>query len=466
MALASLINTIISQPVTSLSTEVVTAFSTLTINSDIPVAAPTAQTLTVTATPPGQMGQAISTTAAGRSCNGSPLLCDRTYDNVTYLGAHNAPIVQSLIPAAYAAMADQAWSWEQQLDNGVRLFSAEFFTNNGEVGADCVRVCHSYCQFTDVSSLSTWLTFIKNWLDKHPNNVITIMLINPPTGGLTWTGLGQIYQGMGMDVMSYRPQTAQTPPTKWPTLAQLIDAGTPVLTFIDNIADGPSETPGCAPYIMKESNFFFSTEWLITDPNAFNDCKIGTGDSGSDPSLTNYATALQKNMFPALNHVLYWQPSLPFFPSATVPIYTSFQAMAAQVNGDTTAGSGNLQDHVNACASKWNRYPTFVFCDFVDQGSAMNVVNMMNGLGRPSIPAPPKTCTDSKTNCTATTSAILSKSSQSTLTVFANATGSAVRVIAESAQAIKSKSSSSLQSLLQIDLVGFFGLFAVVFLFI
>lgn len=51
------------------------------------------------------------------------------------------------------------------------------------------------------------------------------------------SSFGAVFQSVGLDSVSYKPQAASLTRTAWPTLGELIDANTRLLTFLDNGAD-------------------------------------------------------------------------------------------------------------------------------------------------------------------------------------------------------------------------------------
>jgi hypothetical protein len=54
-----------------------------------------------------------------------------------------------------------------------------------------------------------------------------------------------VFTAVGLDRLSYSPNPATLPASGWPTMGSLIDAGTRLLTFIDNTANQAD-----VPYII------------------------------------------------------------------------------------------------------------------------------------------------------------------------------------------------------------------------
>ena len=62
---------------------------------------------------------------------------------------------------------------------------------------------------------------------------------------LAATEFASSFQSAGLDKLSYTPPSAALPASGWPTLGTLIDAGTPLVTFMASKADFTS-----VPYII------------------------------------------------------------------------------------------------------------------------------------------------------------------------------------------------------------------------
>ena len=57
------------------------------------------------------------------------------------------------------------------------------------------------------------------------------------TDGFPPSAFDAVYQAAGMDKLSYTPPSASLSVGGWPTLGSLIDAGTPLVTFLAQQAD-------------------------------------------------------------------------------------------------------------------------------------------------------------------------------------------------------------------------------------
>lgn len=71
-------------------------------------------------------------------------------------------------------------------------------------------------------------------MDANPTEVVSILLVN--IDNQPATSFGTIYSQVGLDKLSYSPSAATIDTSAWPTYGALIDAGTRLVTFMDNTA--------------------------------------------------------------------------------------------------------------------------------------------------------------------------------------------------------------------------------------
>lgn len=286
------------------------------------------------------------------------MLCDRNYNNLTHLGAHDSPFLRDE-STSYATAGNQYYNSTVQLDAGVRLLSAQVHKKNGTDGNDEWHLCHSRCDLLDAGSLSSWLKEIKTWMDKNKNDVVTVLLVN--SGNATPAQLGAQFKTAGIDEYAYAPASTSSVPQQWPTLQSLISKNTRLMTFVASLP-----TPDANyPYLMDEFTFLFENKFENEEPSGF-DC---APDRPSSLSTTAAAAASGK-MF-LMNHFLY---STQLFglqtPNATYVNVT---------NADT--GLGSLGSHLKTCTNEYNgKAPTFVLVDFFNVGPAIKSVDKANGV--------------------------------------------------------------------------------------
>lgn len=68
-----------------------------------------------------------------------------------------------------------------------------------------------------------------------------------------------MFKAAGLDTISYVPQTTPLAAANWPTLGSMIDAGTRLVTFLDNGGGNAS-----APYLLDGTPFRISSQVTLT----------------------------------------------------------------------------------------------------------------------------------------------------------------------------------------------------------
>jgi hypothetical protein len=176
--------------------------------------------------------------ADSRACNSSPQLCNVSYDEVTHLGAHDSPFLANA-STGFSSFGNQFFNTMVQLDAGVRLLTAQVHVGSKHgTAARELRLCHSSCALFDVGSLQDWSWEIQIWLDRNPNEVVTIILVN--LGGASATELEGEYSRADLAHYGWVPRNiSEAPPPSsefnktWPTLAAMIDSGQRLVTFVN-----------------------------------------------------------------------------------------------------------------------------------------------------------------------------------------------------------------------------------------
>ncbi|TVY32034.1 PI-PLC X domain-containing protein, partial [Lachnellula occidentalis] len=160
-----------------------------------------------------QAAAATGTTA----CNNSPELCNRNYNNITHMGAHDSAFLRDE-STGYTEAGNQFYNATVALSAGIRLLQAQVHLNNG-----VLELCHTNCALLDGGSLATFLTQIKTWMDSNPNEVVTLLLVN--SDDQEAATFGSIFNSTGISTYGYTPSST-TAYTTWPTLQTLITANT------------------------------------------------------------------------------------------------------------------------------------------------------------------------------------------------------------------------------------------------
>lgn len=73
--------------------------------------------------------------------------------------------------------------------------------------------------------------------------VLTLLIVN--SDDLDASQYDTVFKAVGLDTVSYVPQTTPVPASGWPTLGSMIDSGNRLVTFLDNGGGNAS-----APYLL------------------------------------------------------------------------------------------------------------------------------------------------------------------------------------------------------------------------
>ena len=293
------------------------------------------------------------------ACNNSPDLCSRPYSNITQLGAHDSPFLVNASSNSNTFSISEAGNQNvdspTQLSAGVRLLTAQVHNNNGEW-----HLCHSSCSLLDAGTLSSWLSSIKTWLDANPHDVVTILLVN--SDNASPAALDAEFQAASIKSYAYTPSSTTTALETWPTLQEMISNNTRLVTFVASLAPSSNTV---APYLLDEFTFVFENPYNVTSASNFS-CA-----ADRPPTLQGQtSTAVSSGRLPLVNHFLDQQ--------VLGNIETPNTSYVATTNGVT--GIGNLQQAMSDCSGAYGRAPAFVLVDFFDEGSAISVVNSINGV--------------------------------------------------------------------------------------
>ncbi|KAL5339489.1 PLC-like phosphodiesterase [Aspergillus crustosus] len=286
------------------------------------------------------------------ACNNSPSLCSKSYGDITHLGAHDSPFLRDESTGNSLA-GNQYYNTTVQLDAGVRLVSAQVHDSDSQW-----RLCHSSCDLLDAGRLRTWLSEIKDWLDANANEVVTVLLVN--SDDATASDLHTEFEAANITDYTYTP-TSESAPTSWPTLQELIDDGTRLLTFVASLND-----KAAAPYLMDEFTYLFENPYDYTSPSNYS-CSPERPSSISG----DISAAISANLLPLQNHFLYQT------------VLLDYQAPNESYVGTTNAlsgGEGNLGDAASTCETAWGRQAAFILVDFFDKGPAIDTVDSLNGV--------------------------------------------------------------------------------------
>lgn len=260
-------------------------------------------------------------------CNGSASLCNKPYNEVSYLTTHNA---FNCTNNGYS-FPNQNYTISEQLNLGVRGFMIDVYDNFGTIS-----VYHGSFLLGS-EPLSDVFQEIETFSAANPNEVITIILECYVSSSAIETELNN----SGLLGKLY----AHTPGNAWPTLQQLIDDGKNVVLFSDQDDALPSQ-----PWYNYMWTNMVETHYSVDAPNLFTH-DFNRGDSINDLFIFNH-----------------------FVTDAVLGI--GLEGEASVVNEYNF-----LMDRIVENYSLKQKFPNFVTLDFVSIGDGLQVVNDLNSNG-------------------------------------------------------------------------------------
>lgn len=271
-------------------------------------------------------------------CNNYLELCDRKYSNITFVAAHNSPFVR---PGNSGS--NQEIPVKGQLDDGIRLVQGQMqWPTNGTEP----HFCHTSCDLLDAGPIYEWLTEVRQWVDDHPYDVVTILLGN---GNYSDASLYAPYiERSNIVKYAYQPPVRPMTLKDWPTLEEMIVRGQRVVMFMDYKAN-PEEYP----WLLDEFSQMWETPF---DPlNRDFPCIVDR-----PPDLSNESA--RDEMLYLMNHNLNAEFNV-FDVQLLVP--------AVSLLNDTNAdeGYGSLGLAANNCRADWGRAPNFLNVDYYNYGN-------------------------------------------------------------------------------------------------
>ncbi|KAI0139836.1 PLC-like phosphodiesterase [Xylariaceae sp. FL1272] len=274
--------------------------------------------------------------AAGASaaCNGQDAYCSRKYSDITFIGTHNSAFVGEL------PTQNQLESVADQLGMGIRFMTTQTHDKDGTI-----ENCHTSCIEEDAGALVDYLSTVKSFLDANANEVVTLLITNGDD--IDINKFNDAYVSSGIDQYAFTPD-GQLGLDDWPTLQDLISAGTRLVTFMDYHADTSK-----VPYILDEFSYFFETPF---DPLAadLTDCNVDR-PGGSGDGLMILA-----------NHNLNYEVLGISLPDL--------------VHASTTNSVDSIKAQVDNCTTLHGRITNVVLVDYASVGQVIDAQNQLNGL--------------------------------------------------------------------------------------
>jgi hypothetical protein len=303
-------------------------------------------------------------------CNGSNAICSRKYSNVSLIGTHDSAHVGGI----HDWRINQERSVTFQLDAGIRFLQAQTHEKNGKL-----RMCHTSCWLLDVGTLQDYLTTVKNWLDMHPNEVVSMLLTNYDRRSPS--DFDVVFSSVGLDKLAFVPVSSPEPLSfdAWPTYAELIALGSRLILFLDYEAD-----TSMVPYILPQFDYFFETPFNTLDPS-FNQCTLDRGPEGSKGDGLMYI----------VNHFLDIEVGADVLdiPDDILDLVIPDKSKRVLIpdidsNFITNAaeGNGSIGAQAELCKSIWGRWPNVVLVDMFSRGNAFEAQHHLNGLRSKLVP--------------------------------------------------------------------------------
>ncbi|CAG9937731.1 unnamed protein product [Clonostachys rosea f. rosea IK726] len=303
------------------------------------------------------VGAFSSVASAATACNNSPTLCNRNYNNITYLGGHNSAFLRDA-STDNSISGNQYFNASVALSAGLRLLQAQVHKEN-----NTLRLCHTSCSLLDAGPLQNWLGDVKSWMDKNPNDVVTILLVDSDSA--TTDEYASAFTGSGISEYGF------TPSGSWPTLQSMINNGTRLVSYVTGITASSS-----APYLLNEWSYVFETAYNVISLTGFN-CTLDRPTKAGTAS-----SALSSGLLGLANHFKYATGG-----TLQIPDVDNINI----VNNAGTSTDGNIGKHLNTCNSEWSTKPTYVLVDFFSEGNPLDAVDSLNGIsdvtGRTAAPA-------------------------------------------------------------------------------
>ncbi|GGX75669.1 phospholipase [Streptomyces minutiscleroticus] len=278
----------------------------------------------------------------------------RTFDQVTFLTAHNAyanGVDGGFAPPFVNLAPNQSRGITQQLQDGVRGFMLDLHqTPDGAI------LCHNSCTLVS-RPVALWVDLqrIVDFLEQHPQEMATVFLEDYVDPAVLRDELARVD---GLSDVLFRPDQAGVRTGGWPKVADLIARNDRLLLFTDH-SRAADETAG-----LTRDGFgvMYQREWTVE-----NYWSMGSGAGTSDWSCYSR-----------------WYDADTTIPlTRTEPGFRPLFVMNhfRDVTLSATAGTDNtkLADRARRfCQPAARKKPTFLAVDRYDLGDPMAAVNELN----------------------------------------------------------------------------------------
>ncbi|WP_420037122.1 PI-PLC domain-containing protein [Streptomyces sp. cg28] len=296
----------------------------------------------------------LTAASAPRLCQGSAALCDRPYDDVVQLTAHNAmsttvdrfigplqdPDITAQLNDGVRALQLDTYRWERPEEITARLDESDFTAEQKQLVRRAVNtinpprdglwLCHAVCRAGAVA-LVPELREIGAWMRQHPTDVVTFIVQDEISASDTESA----FHEAGLDPLLFTPDA--DPDHPWPTLGEMIDSGRRLVVFAED-ADGP------AAWYRNFYRYGMETPFAFRSPQDMT-CSPNRGGTG-------------KRLF-LLNHFI-------------------TDNGGSRLDAGTVNARGFVLDRVHRCERERGHPVNFVAVDYATIGDAAGAVRALN----------------------------------------------------------------------------------------
>lgn len=270
-----------------------------------------------------------TTTLTPLPCNGYLSLCDKQYDEMTFVMPHNA---HAYTPVYSTLAANQERDIATQLMDGVRAFTFKTYTtSDAACGPQGVYVYHGFPAL-GCMLFSEVLQPIKNFMEANPREVITLGI----EGSSPIADMKQVLDNMGLSAYLH----VQTFGQPWPTLQEMITSGKRLVIFAAR--GNANNFPGYHDYW----NYIVDNDYEARRLSDF-DCEWFRGNPSGDFYLFNHFLT---NLSPQRDS------------AAVINTYAK------------------LKGRIDECVAYHGRTPNFLHVDFYNLGDCLRIADELNGV--------------------------------------------------------------------------------------
>jgi hypothetical protein len=275
------------------------------------------------------------------------------------LGSHDSFAISA---DPWALGRNQEIDLLQQLELGVRMLQVQAHMKDDEL-----RFCHTSCLLFDGGTIEGYLTKVKSFLDRNPNEVITIIIANPED--IAPAVFEDVFEKSQMAGLAYTTPHSPMKRDDWPTLGEMITSGKRVVVFMDKGFE-PKHSSASTSLTTRRPP---ETGYIIPQFQAM-------WEDPYDPDNSDFACRVDRTQGPLapnqqlnlINHNL----NINLFG-----IIGRGLRIPNRSNAPVTNRISSITEHAENCAPFADeKKPNFVLLDWVDIGQGARAVELLNGF--------------------------------------------------------------------------------------